>query len=88
MSTLLSVDILGDGEAGRSVTWLPDSGLVLLESSVSGGVGMANCVPFRLSSFLEGESLSGAPRFLEFGGDGEAGGDDTISSTEFIESML
>ena len=53
-------------------------GLALLDWSVSGGVGIMNCVPVRLSGFLIGDSSSGAGRFLGlvFGKAGE----DAISS--------
>lgn len=57
---LLRVELLGAGEAALA---LPFAGLVLLEWSVSGGVGIMNCVPLRLSGFFEGDVSSGAGRF-------------------------
>jgi hypothetical protein len=70
---LLRSELLGAGDAALT---LPLAGLVLLELSVSGGVGIMNCVPLVLRGFLEGDVSSGADRF-RFCGDA---GEDTMSS--------
>jgi len=77
--TLLRAELLGAGEAALPSS-CPALGLALLDSSVSGGVGIMNCVPLRLSGFFEGENSCGAGRFLQFG----EGGDETKSSMAAI----
>lgn len=57
---LLRAELLGAGDAALAHSL---SGLVLLELSVSGGVGMTNCVPLRLRGFFAGDVSSGAGRF-------------------------
>jgi hypothetical protein len=74
ISTLLKAELLGVGETWRALeSLLLHVGLALLDWSVSGGVGIMNCVPVKLSGFFCGESSSGAGRFLGlvFGGAGE-----------------
>jgi hypothetical protein len=77
-STLLKAELLGAGDAWRAPGSLLQVGLALLDWSVSGGVGIMNCVPVKLSGFFCGESSCGAGLFLGlvFGSTGE----DSISS--------
>ena len=70
---LLRSELLGAGDAALALAL---AGLVLLELSVSGGVGIMNCVPLVFSGFFEGDVSSGADRFRFWGDAGE----DTMSS--------
>lgn len=78
-SIILLRTLLGAGDAARSsssLLWLV-FGLALLDSSVSGGVGIMNWFPLRLSGFWKSLwSSLGAGRFRRF----VSGGDETISS--------
>ena len=74
ISTLLKAELLGAGETWRVLeSLLLHVGLALLDWSVSGGVGIMNCVPVKLRVFFSGESSSGADLFLGlvFGSAGE-----------------
>ena len=57
------------------------SGLALLDWSVSGGVGITNCVPLRLSGFFAGEDVSSAAGRFRFCGET---GEDTMSSMKSV----
>jgi hypothetical protein len=70
---LLRAELLGAGDAALVPSF---PGLALLDWSVSGGVGMTNCVPLRLRGFLEGDASSCAGRFRFCGETGE----ETMSS--------
>lgn len=71
---LLRAELLGAGDTARVPSF---SGLALLDWSVSGGVGMTNCVPLRLSGFFAGDEVSSAAARFRFCGET---GEDTMSS--------
>ena len=60
------------------------SGLALLDWSVSGGVGITNCVPLRLSGFFAGDDVSSAAGRFRFCGET---GEDTISSMKCVAKV-